>query len=378
MRKSARWLIFIPVAVFAFVSPASASTVSDGFDNLNDWVVIRNGGNGVIANGALRFSYHWGEVRRSILVSEPSLITLTVTVDNSQTNSIGWGAAVADTYEIHVGTNSLVSNEIHGWRTVTVSFETTTENETVDVSLAGIDRGFWAGWYGPSFDWVEIQAIPTETTETTTTVQESTTVLEPSTSTIQETTSSTVPISTTTTEATEQSTTTETTLQIPTTQTTQEVPIPSPQTTEQVWIPPATSTTTTSVEDSTTSTTTTTTTTTIPTTTTSSVAKTTTTTANPPATTSPEAPVSPSVASENLNPVETTQPIFFPSETSVEPLIDAPDEVKEQFENQTNIFDGSHDDYVPVGSTVSVAERRTIIAATTILMTLPSPVRRKT
>lgn len=370
MRRSARWLIFVPVAVFAFVSPANASTISDGFDNLNDWVVIRNGGNGVIANGALRFSYDWGEVRRSILVSEPSMITVVSVIDNSQTNSIGWGAAVADTYEIHVGTNSLVSNEIHGWRTVTVSFETTTENETVDVSLAGIDRGFWAGWYGPSFDWVEIQATPIETTETTTSVQESTTVLEPSTSTIQETTSSTAPISTTTTEATEQTTTTVTTLQTTTTEAIAVTPIPLPQTTF--------ATTTTSVQDSTTSTTTTTTTTTIPTTTTSSVAKTTTTTANPPATTSPEAPVSPSVASENLNPVETTQPIFFPSETSIEPLIDAPDEVKEQFENQTNIFDGSHDDYVPVGSTVSVAERRTIIAATTILMTLPSPVRRKT
>ena len=385
MRKSARWLIFVPVAVFAFVSPANASTISDGFDNLNDWVIIRNGGNGVIANGVLRFSYQWGEVRRSILVSEPSMITVVSVVDNSQANSVGWGAAIADTYEIHVGTNSFVSNEIHGWRTVTVSFETTVEDEIVDISLAGIDHGFWAGWYGPSFDSIEIQIAPVETNETTTIVEESTTVLEQTTSTIQETTSSTVPISTTTLEAIEQTTTTETTLQTTTTEAIAVVPIPSPQTTEQVWIPPATTTSTTTttstIPETTTSvdsTTTTTATTTIPTTTTSSVAKTTTTTANPPATISPEAPVSLPVASENLIPVETTQPIFFSPETSIEPLVDAPDEVKKQFENETNIFDGSHDDYVPVGSTVSVAERRTIIAATTILMTLPAPVRRKT
>jgi hypothetical protein len=356
VRKSARWLIFVPVAVFAFVSPANASTISDGFDNLNDWIVIRNGGNGVIANGALRFSYQWGEIRRSVLVSEPSVITVVSVIDNSQTNSIGWGAAVADTYEIHVGTNSFVSNEIHGWRTVAVSFETTVENQIVDISLAGIDQGFWAGWYGPSFDSIEIQVA---TTETTTSVQESTTVLEPSTSTIPETTSSTAPISTTTLEATEQTTTTVTTLQTTTTEAIAVAPIPLPQTTV--------ATTTTSMVETTTSTTETTTTTTTPTT-----------TEKPTTTTSPEASVSLPVASENETPVETTLPFFFSPETSIEPLINSPDEVKKEFENQTNIFDGSHDDYVPVGSKINVAERRTIIAATPILMTLPTPVRRKT
>ena len=55
------------------------------------------------------------------------------------------------------------------------------------------------------------------------------------------------------------------------------------------------------------------------------------------------------------------------------PPPDASDEEKAAFEEQVNIFDGSHEDYVPLGSTISVAERRTIVAASTILMTLPTP-----
>lgn len=41
---------------------------------------------------------------------------------------------------------------------------------------------------------------------------------------------------------------------------------------------------------------------------------------------------------------------------------DAPDEVKETFEESINIFAGAFDTYVPLGSTISVATRRTVIA----------------
>ena len=62
----------------------------------------------------------------------------------------------------------------------------------------------------------------------------------------------------------------------------------------------------------------------------------------------------------------------------LEPLVDlSTDEAKEEFENEVNIFDGSHDDYVPLGSKITVAQRRSIIAATTILMTLPTPTSRR-
>lgn len=53
---------------------------------------------------------------------------------------------------------------------------------------------------------------------------------------------------------------------------------------------------------------------------------------------------------------------------------DVPAEVKEAFEDAINIFgNDGFDQYVPVDSAVTVAVRRTIIAGTTILVALPSP-----
>jgi len=53
---------------------------------------------------------------------------------------------------------------------------------------------------------------------------------------------------------------------------------------------------------------------------------------------------------------------------------DVPDEVKEAFEDTLNIFgNDGFSIYVPLGSNINVAVRRTIIAGTTILVALPSP-----
>ena len=45
-------------------------------------------------------------------------------------------------------------------------------------------------------------------------------------------------------------------------------------------------------------------------------------------------------------------------------LSDAPTEVKEEFEDQVNVFEGSFDEYVPSGSTITVEERRVVVAVT--------------
>jgi hypothetical protein len=382
-----RWLIFLPVAVLAFASPAQGVSFSDSFDDLSQWTVVRNGGNGVVANGALRFSYGWGEVVRSILVSEPSLITLTVTVDNSQTNSIGWGAPIADSYRVGVGGNALVSNEIHGVRSVSVSYEAATD-ESVLISLSGVDNGFWAGWYGTVMDDALITVEPLAPVEETTTTEEpavsstsvpvSTTVEEPSPSATPETSSSsqpslTVPESHSTTSTVTHTTIPEESTSLPQTS--------SVQTTEQVWIPPATTTSTTMTSTTIPETTTSLTTTTLQETTTSTTQPSTTSQKPTTTTTStslPEPSQSPPDASESQTPSQTTPTTFLSPEAVPEPVANAPEEVKEAYEEQVNIFDGAHEDYVPAGSTISVAERRTIVAATTILMTLPAPVRRKT
>jgi hypothetical protein len=55
------------------------------------------------------------------------------------------------------------------------------------------------------------------------------------------------------------------------------------------------------------------------------------------------------------------------------PPNDAPQTIKEQFEESVNIYDGSYEEYVPVGSSITVAQRRTIVAVTTVTTMLPLP-----
>lgn len=55
------------------------------------------------------------------------------------------------------------------------------------------------------------------------------------------------------------------------------------------------------------------------------------------------------------------------------PPNDAPKEVKEEFEAQVDVFSGSYDEYQPTGSRISVAERRTIVAVTTVATMIPLP-----
>jgi hypothetical protein len=56
------------------------------------------------------------------------------------------------------------------------------------------------------------------------------------------------------------------------------------------------------------------------------------------------------------------------------PPADATQEEKEEFEATIDIYSGAYDDYVPAGSTISVAERRTIVAATAVVFMMPAPV----
>jgi len=42
--------------------------------------------------------------------------------------------------------------------------------------------------------------------------------------------------------------------------------------------------------------------------------------------------------------------------------------VREKFEEAVDLYSGDYDDYVPIGSTVTVAERRVIIAVTSAVV----------
>jgi hypothetical protein len=54
----------------------------------------------------------------------------------------------------------------------------------------------------------------------------------------------------------------------------------------------------------------------------------------------------------------------------VETLTNAPDDIKNTFENEIDIFGEGLDDYVPVGSEIDVKARRTLIAVTAAITTL--------
>lgn len=131
---------------------ASAATFVDAFNNGANWQIVRNGGNGVLFNGVLNTSYGWGEAARTITVAQPSTVTLQVDIFAGDANTIGSPVPTADSYLVTVGTTTLQNTAIHGWQTVTLTYETQTPNEPVLIRLAGIDNGFWGGWYGPKFD----------------------------------------------------------------------------------------------------------------------------------------------------------------------------------------------------------------------------------
>lgn len=61
------------------------------------------------------------------------------------------------------------------------------------------------------------------------------------------------------------------------------------------------------------------------------------------------------------------------AEAIAEALSDAPDEVKQEFESQVDVFSGQFDAYVPLNSLITVGGRRVIIAATSAVLLLPAP-----
>lgn len=60
----------------------------------------------------------------------------------------------------------------------------------------------------------------------------------------------------------------------------------------------------------------------------------------------------------------------------VEAVQQAPTEVRQAFEQQINVFGGKFDSYVPVGSSVPVSVRRTLVAVTATLSAVAAPIRR--
>lgn len=61
------------------------------------------------------------------------------------------------------------------------------------------------------------------------------------------------------------------------------------------------------------------------------------------------------------------------AEALSEALTNAPDNVKQEFESQINVFGGQFDTYVPTGSSISVGARRVVVAAAAASFATPVP-----
>ena len=232
-------------------------------------------------------------------------------------------------------------------------------------------------------------ATSTTAPATTTTVAETTTTIEQSTTTSSTTTTTSVAVQTTAAPAppppppAPAPTTTE-----PVVETTHpSVPSTEPEVTVPETLPPETvapTTTrpavTTSLPQETTTTTTISSTTTVPSTTTSLVEETVPTTV--PTLQEVTEIISNPEAVANLS-VEQAQELFNDlqidelSDEEVAELVsvlkDAPEAVKQAFENTVNVFGDGFDDYVPSGSNITVAQRRVLIGATAVFFILPAP-----
>jgi hypothetical protein len=142
--------LFVALSTLFITDPAFA-------DSFNDWTT---GYNVNKAADCVQFSYTWGSASKSYPVgSNVTGIQFNIDVQNDTTNKIGGNGEVFDSYSIQM-------DLIEGGAIVdTVLYEETRTKhvnqprqigtgytghvDSVNVTLRGIDNGFWGGYYGP-------------------------------------------------------------------------------------------------------------------------------------------------------------------------------------------------------------------------------------
>ena len=342
MIKLLRLIVFAPAAAIAFTTPSNAETFVESFDNGTVEQLSVS-----LAPGA-RYCNEYSGLYGT---SGPSLCLFNTTDET-----------VFDfPSDVYVQGFEFVAGAKNGTTELTATYDDgTTGRFPIDGSCCETTVQVVApeGQYVVSFS---IPADPDlwlldtltwwggQVQTTTTTTEPSTTIPEPST-TLGTTTSSTSTISS-----------------VPTTAPAQASPTPA---VEQTTVPETSILPSTSVAPSTTETPVTTlppATSTIP-----SVPPSTTTLA-PPTTESTDTPLTAPAQDDSQGQVS-QEPLIQ------EPPADASPEEKAAFESQVDVFSGAYDNYVPLGSKITVAQRRTVVAVTAVLIMLappPSTMRRR-
>ena len=128
----------------------------------NIWQSVVNGN---ASGNSMQFDFRGGSA--SYATSVPNGSTVTVSIDNTIANCIGRCTPIADNWSVSINGQTFSGNAIEQTSvSVVVSGQTT-------ISVSGIDRGFWAGWYGPIFTVSVVSAPPTpEPTPSTSTSSE--------------------------------------------------------------------------------------------------------------------------------------------------------------------------------------------------------------
>lgn len=155
------------------IQPTTYQIPDANFMTGTPWVGDGQGSQGApeIHPGHIHFSYVATEVYQDILISPRNIAdyTYTVGVWNSDQNTVGYTGNTPDQYGIGIifydadnqiiHQDSMLSTEVHGWRDVVLQGTNPnvgTQVAKVRIVVAGHDRGFWAGTYGPAMNNVRL------------------------------------------------------------------------------------------------------------------------------------------------------------------------------------------------------------------------------
>ena len=171
-----RLAIFLPVALISlFASPVKAAAneiINPTFSSAGGgWAGASggascSGGNPSLGSwqaNALNFSYVWNVVTQTVVISQPSAVQFSYTVQDRTENWINGRYSVL----ISDGDQSVTSGIViapEQQTTLTLSLTTTQPNEVVTIAIGGDDNGlFWSGCYGPIFTNAQISVAPVAT-----------------------------------------------------------------------------------------------------------------------------------------------------------------------------------------------------------------------
>ena len=144
--------LFVAISTTFLADPAFA-------DSFNDWTRSYNTAQ-IASTDCVQFSYTWGSASKSYPVQDSvQNVQFDVNVQNDTTNKIGGNGEVFDSYSIQmdvIDAGAIVdtvlyeetrTKHINQPRTLVSTYSG--HADSVNITLRGIDNGFWGGYYGP-------------------------------------------------------------------------------------------------------------------------------------------------------------------------------------------------------------------------------------